>query len=119
MKMKMTRWHTQLGKLALPLVLLGSLFSVQHAAQADTNRLIIQDGNNALSNEQARQDKEQWDNTRRLRNKVDTHVEKEFDKTDRAFDTRDACNESLNVNAYWENSTLRCLDRRTGRPVTP
>ncbi|MCK8306090.1 DUF1283 domain-containing protein, partial [Erwinia amylovora] len=22
-------------------------------------------------------------------------------------------------NAYWEPNTLRCLDRRTGRPVTP
>ena len=51
--------------------------------------------------------------------KVNSRVEKEFDKTDRAFDTRDACEQSYNVNAYWEANTLRCLDRRTGRPVTP
>lgn len=88
-------------------------------AQADTRRLIIEDGNNALSNEQAREQKEQWDATHRLRTKVNTRVEKEFDKADRAFDTRDNCEKSLNVNAYWEPNTLRCLDRRTGRPVAP
>ncbi|MBA2814384.1 DUF1283 family protein [Candidatus Pantoea persica] len=71
----------------------------------------------AASNEAARQSKEQWNDTRNLRNKVNTRVEKEFDKADRAFDTRDACEKSYNVNAYWEPNTLRCLDRRTGRPV--
>lgn len=50
---------------------------------------------------------------------MNTRVEKEFDKADRAFDTRDACEKSYNVNAYWEANTLRCLDRRTGRPVAP
>ena len=54
-----------------------------------------------------------------LRNKVNSRVEKEFDKTDRAFDTRDKCEQSLNLNAYWEPNTLRCLDRRSGRPVAP
>jgi hypothetical protein len=34
-------------------------------------------------------------------------IEKEFDKADRAFDTRDACEKSYNVNAYWEPNTLR------------
>lgn len=111
--------HSPLSKVALPLLLLATLFSVQHSAQARTDRLIIQDGNNALSNEEARQQKEQWDDTRRLRGKVNNRVEKEFDKTDRAFDTRDACEQSLNLNAYWEPNTLRCLDRRSGRPVTP
>ncbi|HBC5303592.1 TPA: DUF1283 domain-containing protein, partial [Escherichia coli] len=24
-----------------------------------------------------------------------------------------------NINAYWEPNTLRCLDRRTGRVITP
>ena len=109
----------RLTRSALPLLLLATLFSVQHAAQARTDRLIIQDGNNALSNEEARQDKEQWDATHRLRGKVNTRVEKEFDKADRAFDTRDNCEKSLNVNAYWEPNTLRCLDRRSGRPVAP
>ena len=117
--MTMKQWQKNLSRAALPLVLFSALFSIQQSAQAKTDRLIIQDGDNALSNEQARQDKEQWDETRRLRSKVNTRVEKNFDKADRAVDTRDACDESLNVNAYWEPNTLRCLDRRTGRPVAP
>ncbi|ORM73558.1 hypothetical protein HA48_08985 [Pantoea wallisii] len=96
----------------------GVLLSVP-LASAKTDRLIIEDGNNAASNEAARQSKEQWNDTRNLRSKVNTRVEKEFDKADRAFDTRDACEKSYNVNAYWEENTLRCLDRRTGRPVAP
>lgn len=117
--MKTTIWLHPLRKAALPLVLFGALFSVQHAAQAKTDTLIIQDGSSSLTNEQARQQKEQWDETRRLRSKQNLRAEKDFDKGDRAIDTRDACDESLNVNAYWEANTLRCLDRRTGRPVTP
>ncbi|MCG7387049.1 MULTISPECIES: DUF1283 family protein [Pantoea] len=88
-------------------------------ASANTSRLIIEDGSSAASNEAARQSKEQWNDTQRLRHKVNTRAEKEFDKADRAFDTRDACEKSYNVNAYWEPNTLRCLDRRTGRLVTP
>ncbi|MFG1172627.1 DUF1283 family protein [Erwiniaceae bacterium CAU 1747] len=103
----------------LPLVLLAALFSVQHSANARTERLVIENGDNSLSKEQARQEKEQWDDTRRLRGKVNTRVEKEFDKIDRAIDTRDGCEKSLNLNAYWEPNTMRCLDRRTGRSVAP
>ncbi len=88
-------------------------------AAARTDRLIVEDGNSAASNEAARQSKEQWNDTRNLRSKINTRTEKEFDKADRAFDTRDACEKSYNVNAYWEENTLRCLDRRTGRPVAP
>jgi len=109
----------RLTRTALPLVMLAALFTVQHSAQARTDRLVIENGDTSLSKEQARQDKEQWDDTQRLRGKVNNRVEKEFDKADRAFDTRDGCEKSLNVNAYWEPNTLRCLDRRTGRPVAP
>jgi len=109
----------RLTRTALPLVMLAALFTVQHSAQARTDRLVIENGDTSLSKEQARQDKEQWDDTQRLRGKVNNRVEKEFDKVDRAFDTRDGCEKSLNVNAYWEPNTLRCLDRRTGRPVAP
>ncbi|MEJ4044048.1 DUF1283 family protein [Erwinia sp. SLM-02] len=109
----------RLTRTTLPLLLLAALFSVQHTAQARTDRLVIENGDNSLSKEQARQEKEQWDATHRLRGKVNNRVEKEFDKVDRAFDTRDGCEKSLNVNAYWEPNTLRCLDRRTGRPVAP
>ncbi|QHM70953.1 DUF1283 family protein [Mixta intestinalis] len=103
----------------LPLSLLGALALAPLQAQARTDRVIIEDGSNALSNEEARQNKEQWDDTRMLRKKVNTRVEKEFDKTDRAYDVRDACEKSYNINAYWEPKTLRCLDRRTGRQVAP
>lgn len=103
---------------ALLLTLAAGYLALQ-PVHADTRRLVIEDGNNALSNEQAREQKEQWDATHRLRGKVNNRVEKEFDKADRAFDTRDSCEQSLNVNAYWEPNTLRCLDRRTGRPVAP
>ena len=109
----------RLAMVLIPLTLSGALALTASAAQARTERLIIENGSNALSNEEARQNKEQWDDTRMLRKKVNSRVEKEFDKTDRAFDSRDACEKSYNVNAYWEANTLRCLDRRTGRPVTP
>ncbi len=74
---------------------------------------------NSLTKEQAREQREQWDQTRPLRNKVNSHVEKEFDKADRAIEQRERCERSLNVNAYWEPETRRCLDRQSGRPLTP
>lgn len=86
-------------------------------ANADTNKLIIESGDSAQSRQQAAMEKEQWNDTRSLRNKVNKRVEKEFDKDDVAFDARDNCQQSANVNAYWEPNTLRCLDRRTGRPI--
>jgi len=100
-------------------VLTSSALLAAPLASAQTDRLIIENGNSASSNEAARQSKEQWNDTRNLRNKVNTRVEKEFDKADKAFDTRDSCEKSYNVNAYWEPNTLRCLDRRTGRTVAP
>lgn len=118
--MKMSKvWLKTLSRAALPLALFGALFSMQQSAQAKTDTLIIQNGSSALTDEQARQQKQVWDETHRLRSKQILRAEKDFDKGDRAIDTRDACDQSLNVNAYWESNTLRCLDRRTGRPVTP
>ncbi|WP_278811141.1 DUF1283 domain-containing protein, partial [Obesumbacterium proteus] len=38
---------------------------------------------------------------------------------DKAVDLQDSCEKSLNVNAYWEPNTQRCLDRNTGRPLNP
>jgi len=83
-------------------------------ANADTN---IESGDSAQSRQQATMEKEQWNDTRNLRHKVNTRVEKEFDKADVAYDARDNCQQSANLNAYWEENTLRCLDRRTGRPI--
>lgn len=100
-------------------VLTSSALLAAPLASAQTDRLIIENSNSASSNEAARQSKEQWNDTKNLRGKVNTRVEKEFDKADKAFDTRDSCEKSYNVNAYWEPNTLRCLDRRTGRTVAP
>ena len=93
--------------------------AVMPAVQASTQHIVIDNGDNALTKEEARERQQQWDETRSLRQKVNRRVEKEFDKADNAFDTRDKCEQSANLNAYWEPNTLRCLDRRTGRPVTP
>lgn len=87
--------------------------------KADTDRLVIESGDSTQSRQHAAMEKEQWNDTRSLRKKVNTRVEKEWDKDDVAFDLRDKCQQSANVNAYWENNTLRCLDRRTGRTITP
>lgn len=89
------------------------------SATAETNRLVIESGDNAQSRQHAAMEKEQWDSTRSLRTKVNKRVEKEWDKDDVAFDARDKCQQSANVNAYWESNTLRCLDRRTGRVTNP
>ncbi len=67
----------------------------------------------------AAMEKEQWNDTRNLRQKVNKRTEKEWDRADAAFDNRDKCEQSANINAYWEPNTLRCLDRRTGRVITP
>jgi len=87
------------------------------SALAETNRLVIESGDNAQSRQSAAMEKEQWNDTRSLRNKVNKRVEKEWDKTDVAFDAQDKCQKSSNLNAYWEPNTLRCLDRRTGQQI--
>ncbi|WP_036768002.1 DUF1283 family protein [Photorhabdus australis] len=76
-------------------------------------------GDSVLDKEAARQSKEQWDETKNLRNKVNKRAEKEFDKLDKAIDNRDACMKSTNINAYWEPNTERCLDSNTGMPIRP
>jgi len=97
--------------------LLGAVFVAP--VSANTSKLIIESGDSAQSRQNAAMDKEQWNDTRSLRHKVNTRAEKEWDKEDVAFDARDKCQQSANVNAYWEPNTLRCLDRRSGRTITP
>jgi len=75
-------------------------------------------GGNPLNTEAARQSKEQWNSTHNLRNKVNQRVEKDFDKVDKAVDVEEKCNNSQNLNAYWEPNSLRCLDRHTGRQIS-
>ena len=104
---------------SLLMALLAGAFSLAASAQAETSKLIIESGDSAQSRQNAAMDKEQWNDTRSLRHKVNTRTEKEWDKADVAFDSRDKCEQSANLNAYWEPNTLRCLDRRTGRAVAP
>ncbi len=107
-------------KLSTRLCLVALLAAVFVApVSANTSKLIIESGDSAQSHQNAAMDKEQWNDTRSLRHKVNTRAEKEWDKEDVAFDARDKCQQSANVNAYWEPNTLRCLDRRTGRTMTP
>lgn len=104
---------------SLLMALVAGAFSLALPAQAETSKLIIESGDSAQSRQNAAMDKEQWNDTRSLRNKMNTRAEKEWDKADVAFDGRDRCEQSANLNAYWEPNTLRCLDRRTGRPLAP
>nr|WP_318381795.1 DUF1283 family protein [uncultured Enterobacter sp.] len=106
-------------RLCLTALLALSAVAYTATATAETSKLIIESGDSAQSRQQASMEKEQWNDTRSLRNKVNKRVEKEWDKDDVAFDARDKCQQSANVNAYWENNTLRCLDRRTGRVANP
>lgn len=92
-------------------------FSSVGAAATNTQRLIIGSDDNAQTKEDARQSQEQWNATRNLRSKQNLRDEKDFDKYDRTVDQRDRCVDSNNINAYWESSTSRCLDRRTGRAL--
>lgn len=110
---------TTLIRALLPLSLM-MVSAAWQPAHADTRHIVIEsDNSNSLSKEAARQSNEQWNSTRTLRNKVNSRVEKEFDKTEKSIDGEEKCNTSYNVNAYWEANTSRCLDRRTGRTVTP
>lgn len=106
-----------LTNVSLAMVL--SAFAFTHLAHAETNKLIIESGDSAQSKQQAAMEKEQWNDTRALRNKVNKRVEKNFDKDDVAVDLRDKCMESVDINVYWEPNTQRCLDRRNGRLAKP
>ena len=106
-------------RLCLTAMLLLGAVVYTASAQAETSRLVIESGDNALSRQQAEMQKEQWNDTRSLRQKVNKRAEKEWDKADAAFDNRDSCEQSANIKAYWEPNPLRGLDRRTGRVIAP
>ena len=61
------------------------------SAFAETSKLIIESGDSAQSRQQAAMEKEQWNDTRQLRQKVNKRAEKEWDKTDAAFDSPTPC----------------------------
>lgn len=62
-------------------------------------KLVIESGDSAQSRQHAAMEKEQWNDTRNLRQKVNKRTEKEWDKADAAFDNRDKCEQSANINA--------------------
>ena len=105
-------------RIGLLAFLLPCTLALSTTVHAETNKLVIESGDSAQSRQRAAMEKEQWNDTRNLRQKVNKRTEKEWDKADAAFDNRDKCEQSANINAYWEPNTLRCLDRRTGRVIT-
>ncbi|WP_224692507.1 DUF1283 family protein [Escherichia coli] len=106
-------------RIGLLAILLSCALALSTTVHAETNKLVIESGDSAQIRQHAAMEKEQWNDTRNLRQKVNKRTEKEWDKADAAFDNRDKCEQSANINAYWEPNTLRCLDRRTGRVITP
>ncbi len=117
-----TMFMTRMTRRLLPVALLVMAASWQVSAQAATNCaggtcVFSGSGNDAMNNENARQSKEQWNDTQQLRRAINQRATKSFNKFDQAVDLRDKCQASQNLNAYWEPNTERCLDRRTGRQL--
>ncbi|UMR80273.1 DUF1283 family protein [Escherichia coli] len=94
-------------RIGLLAFLLPCALALSTTVHAETNKLVIESGDSAQSRQHAAMEKEQWNDTRNLRQKVNKRTEKEWDE------------QSANINAYWEPNTLRCVDRRTGRVITP
>ncbi|NEM19020.1 DUF1283 domain-containing protein, partial [Escherichia coli] len=67
-------------RLCLTAALALSSFAFTATASAETSKLIIESGDSAQSRQNAAMDKEQWNDTRSLRQKVNKRVEKEWDK---------------------------------------
>ncbi|BFI62153.1 UPF0482 protein [Yersinia pseudotuberculosis] len=105
--------------LMLPLVWQTPALAQSASCTQGSTCVSVGGNNDPMSKEQARQSQQQWDETNRLRNKMNNQVEKDFDKNDRAVDAKDNCERSDNLNAYWEPNTQRCLDRLSGRKINP
>jgi hypothetical protein len=95
------------------------ILSMSTAVHAETRKLVTESGDNAQSPQHAVMEKEQWNDTRSLRHKINRRAEKEWDKVDAVADLRDRCVRSTDINACREPYTSRCPDRRTGRVITP
>ncbi|HHL2560847.1 TPA: DUF1283 family protein [Yersinia enterocolitica] len=108
-----------LAVLALPLAWQTAALAQSATCTQGSTCVSVGGNNDPMSKEQARQSQQQWDDTQRLRTKVNSRVEKNFDKYDRAEDAKDNCDRSANLNAYWEPNTERCLDRLSGRQINP
>ncbi|WJV64557.1 DUF1283 domain-containing protein [Pectobacteriaceae bacterium CE70] len=119
------KFPTSLLRALIPLSLV-VFAGISTPSIAETHQIIIDNGNSAISKEAVRQSKEDRNETRNLRNKKVKIEEKladrqlrNIDREDRALDSAERCKNSSNFNAYWESSSARCLDRRTGRPINP
>lgn len=106
-------------QLYLGITILLSVVIFANITHADTQKLIIESGDNAQSRQRAQMDKDQWRDNSNLRKKMNQRAEKEWDKKDTAIDKGEACKISDNIYAYWEADTRRCLDLRTGRAISP
>nr|WP_314267270.1 DUF1283 family protein [uncultured Moellerella sp.] len=115
--MKLLKSILSVTALCIPLLWASS--SLAATCTSGSTCVTVGNGENALTKEQARQEQQQWDETKQLRSKVNQRSAKEFDKLDKAIDEQDACQKSLNLSAYWEPNTERCLDANTGRPIRP
>lgn len=111
--------NNRFNKRLLVTILSLSTLMIMGFAQADTQKLIIESGDNAQSRQRAEMERDQWRDSRKLRQKQNVRAEKEWDKKDAAIDDSYDCQTSDNIYAYWEPNTRRCLDSRTGRPVLP
>lgn len=116
---RLMRAFLPLAVLALPLTWQTPALAQSATCTQGSTCVSVGGNNDSMSKEQARQSQQQWDETHRLRNKVNNRVEKNFDKDDRAEDAKDNCESSENLNAYWEPNTQRCLDRLSGRKINP
>lgn len=114
----------------LLLITAGYFVPTTYAQNTESKEIIIKHADSSLDKEISREKREQWEAKRALRKKMNRSEEQNFDtlnrrylkelnKYDKAIDSKDACLKSANINAYWEPSTLRCLNRRNGLPITP
>ena len=76
-------------RIGLLAFLLPCALALSTTVRAETNKLVIESGDSAQSRQHAAMEKEQWNDTRNLRQKVNKRTEKEWDKADAAFDNRE------------------------------
>ena len=69
-------------RIGLLAFLLPCALALSTTVHAETNKLVIESGDSAQSRQHAAMEKEQWNDTRNLRQKVNKRTEKEWDKAD-------------------------------------
>lgn len=120
MKLSTPLFKCLLPAIALCVPLFWATTSVAASCTSGSSCVTVGNGvEDPLTKEQARQEKQHWDETKSLRSKITSRTEKEFNKLEQAIDNEDTCRKSLNRNAYWEPNTQRCLDTNTGYPIKP